>query len=140
MKRSLFAVSLVLTGAVGCGSGGGGGGGTTYTLASAEPLDVPPGMCKLAWGPEQVGTGTMFYAVDDLAPGNDDIESIVIADSFYLSYACYFNVSTQAVTDDRFTGSHKSTGQVIADTYDFIVICHNATTDCRFNLTWTATY
>jgi hypothetical protein len=140
MKRTLFAVSLALVGAVGCGSSPGGPSGTTYALASAEPLDVPPGMCKLAWGPQQVGTGTMFYAVDDLPPGNDDIESIIIADSFYLSYACYFDVSTQAVTDDRFYGSHQSTGQVVADTYDFIVICHNPTTDCQFNLTWTATY
>ena len=139
MKRTLFALSLALMGAVGCGGGGGGSVGTTYTLAGAEPLDVPPGMCKLAWGPEQVGTGTMYYAVDDVS-GNDDIESIIIADSFYLSYACYFDVSTQALTDDRFTGSHQSTGQVIADSYDFIVICHNATTDCQFNLTWTATY
>jgi len=139
MKRTWFALSLALMGAVVCGGGGGGSVGTTYTLAAAEPLDVPPGMCKLAWGPEQVGTGTMYYAVDDVS-GNDEIESIIIADSFYLSYACYFDVSTQAVTDDPFTGSHQSTGQVIADSYDFIVICHNATTDCQFNLTWTATY
>jgi hypothetical protein len=140
MTRTLFAVGLALMVAVGCGSSPTGTPGTTYTLASAEPLDVPPGKCQLAWGPEQVGTGTMFYAVDDLGPGNDQIESIIIADSFYLSYACYFDVSTQALTDDRFYGSHQSTGQVIADSYDFIVICHNPTTDCLFNLTWTATY
>ena len=139
MKRTLFALGLALVGAVGCGSGGGGGSGTVYTLASAEPLDVPPGMCQLAWGPEQVGTGTMFYAVDDMSR-NDQIESIIIADSFFLSYGCYFDASTQALTDDLFYGSHQSTGQVIADSYDFIVICHNATTDCQFNLTWTARY
>ena len=141
MKRILFAVGFALFGAVGCGGGGGGGsGGTTYTLASQLPVDVAPYACQVVAGPTSVGSGTMFYAIDDLAPGTDQIESIVIADSFYLSYACNFDASTQAVTDDTFTGSHQNTGPVFANSYDFIVICHNPTTDCQFNLTWTATY
>jgi hypothetical protein len=143
MKRTLFAVSLALTAAVGCGGGGGGGGsgGTTYSLASAVPLDVPASSCQVVAGPTSVQAGTMFYEVDDDAPGTDLIESVIISDSFYISYGCTFDASTQAITDDTFTGSHQSTGQIpLADSYDFIVVCHNATTDCQFDLTWTATY
>ncbi len=138
MKRTLFAAVLALLGAVGCG--GGGSGGTTYTLASQLPLDVAPYACQVVAGPAQVGSGSMYYKVDDLPPGTDPIESIIIADSFYYSYGCSFNASTQAVADDNFNGTHESTGPVFANSYDFIVICHNPTTDCQFNLTWTATY
>lgn len=142
MKRTLFAVSLALAAAVGCGGGGGGGSpGTTYTLASAEPVGISPYGCQLVAGPAPVQMGTMFYQVDDNAPGTDVIETIIIGDSFYLSYGCNFDASTQAIADDTFTGTHQSTGQVpLADSYDFIVICHNPTTDCQFDLTWTATY
>jgi hypothetical protein len=141
MKRMLFAVGLGLLGAVGCGGGGGGGtGGTTYTLVSRATMDVPPGGCQRVWGPSDVGTGTMFYEVDDLPPGTDQLESIIISDSFYVSYGCAFNASTEAVTDDIFTGTYQNSGPVVADSYDFIVICHNATADCQFDLTWTATY
>ena len=141
MKRSLFALSLALAAAAGCGGGSGGGTpGTTYTLASAAPFGVPPYNCQVVVGPVSVGTGTMFYSVDDHAPGTDVIESIIIADSFYISYGCNFDASTQAVSDDTFEGSHQNAGQVLADSYDFIVICHNPTTDCQFDLTWTATY
>ncbi|HEY6476662.1 MAG TPA: hypothetical protein VI456_08770 [Polyangia bacterium] len=140
MKRTLFAVGLALFGAVGCGGGGGGGGGTTYTLASAALVQVPAVACQLVAGPAPVGTGTMFYEIDDLAPGTDEIESIIIANSFYYTYGCNFDASTEAVTDDTFTGSHQNSGQVLADSYDVIVICHNASNLCQFNLTWTATY
>jgi hypothetical protein len=142
MKRTLLAVGLALCGAVGCGDGGGGGsGGTTYSLASQLPLDVAPNACQVVAGPTQVGSGTMYYKIDDLPPGTDQIESIIIAHSFYYSYGCNFDASTQAVTDDNVTGTHENAGQVVlADSYDFIVICHNPTPDCQFNLTWTATY
>jgi hypothetical protein len=140
MKRTLFAVSLALAAAVGCGSSGGGPSGTTYSLAAAAPYDVPPFGCQVLAGPAPVGMGTMFYSIADHPPGTDQIESIIIADSFYLSYGCAFDASTQAVTDDVFQGSHQNSGQVLADSYDFIAICHNATTDCQFDLTWTATY
>ena len=140
MKRSLLALGLVLAGAVGCGGGGGGPTGTTYTLASAAPFGVPPYNCQLLAGPATVGMGTMFYSITDAAPGNDVIESIIIADSFYISYGCNFDASTQAVSDDTFEGSHQSVGPVLADSYDFIVICHNPTIACQFDLTWTATY
>jgi hypothetical protein len=141
MKRTLFAVSLALAGAAGCGGGGGGGGGNTYTLASAEPASVAPYSCQLVAGPASVQTGMMFYEIDDLAPGTDVIESIIIGDSFFISYGCNFDPSTQAIADDTFTGSHQSVGQVpLADSYDFIVVCHNPTTPCQFDLTWTATY
>jgi hypothetical protein len=141
MKSTLFAVCLALTAALGCGGGGGGGsGGTTYVLASAEPQDVAPYGCQVVAGPKSVQAGTMFYEIDDDPPGMDQIESILVADSLYLSYGCAFDASTLAISDATFTGSHQETGQVLADSYDVIVICHNPTTDCQFDLTWTATY
>ena len=141
MKRTLFAVCLALTAALGCGGGGGdGSAGRTYVLASAEPIDVPPYACQVVAGPVTVQTGTMYYQIDDHPPGTDQIQSILVADSLYLSYGCAFDASTLALSDATFTGSHQETGQVLADSYDLIVICHNATTDCQFDLTWTATY
>ena len=140
MKRTLFAVSLALTAALGCGGGGGGSSGNTYVLASAEPLDVAPYGCQVVAGPKSVQTGTMFYEIDDHPPGTDQIQSIIVADSLYLSYGCTFDPNTLAISNVTFTGSHMETGQVLADSYDLIVICHNATTDCQFDLTWTATY
>jgi hypothetical protein len=140
MKSIWFVAGIVLLGAVGCGGGATGPVGTTYTLASAATLDIPPPSCQLGWGPEPVGSGTMYYKVDDLPPGTDQIETIIIADSLFLNYGCSFDPTTQVVSDDNFMGSYQNSGQVLADSYDFVVICRNPSGDCRFNLTWTATY
>ena len=141
MKRTLFGGALIMLAAAGCGGGGGGGpSGTTYTLASAAGVDVTAGGCALAWGPEDVGGGTMFYDITDNPPGMDVIEAVIIPDSFYLQYGCGFDANTQALVDDNATGSRQGQGPMVADSYDFVVLCHNATGDCQFTLTWTATY
>jgi hypothetical protein len=141
MKRTLFSGALAMLAAAGCGGGGAAGPtGTTYTLASAAGVDVTAGGCALAWGPEDVQSGTMFYDIADDPPGTDVIEAVIIPDSFYLQYGCGFDANTQALVDDNAQGSRQGQGPMVADSYDFVVLCHNPTTDCQFTLTWTATY
>ncbi len=139
MKRTLFVGALMLA-AAGCGGGGGGPTGTTYTLASAAGVDVVAGGCTLAWGPVDVESGTMFYDIADDPPGIDMIEAVIIPDSFYLQYACGFDAYSQTLVDDNTQGSRQGEGPMVADSYDFVVLCHNPTDDCKFTLTWTATY
>jgi hypothetical protein len=72
--------------ALGCGGGGAGGWHRRDHLhqTNESPISVAAGGCVVAAGPVDVNAaGTMFYEIDDAAPGTDAIEAVIISDSFY---------------------------------------------------------
>jgi hypothetical protein len=77
-----------------------------------SPISVAAGGCVVAAGPVDVNAaGTMFYEIDDAAPGTDAIEAVIISDSFYGSEGCAFSYD-QTVVDESFPGTRYDSGPV----------------------------
>ncbi len=145
MKRTLLLlVVATVMGAAGCGSSGGGGTtALTHVYASGAEVDVPAGSCQIVAGPEDVArSGSMHYEVDDIGySGTSDIlEVAILSDSFFYTYQCGFTADQTLFDGDVISSSAGTITGVYADTYDFVASCGNASADCVFTLTWTATY
>ena len=140
----MLPLAAALLGAVGCG-GNDATGVSTYVLVSNEPVTVPAGFCTaLNGGPVSVGNGYMDYAIDGLDAGTA-MRAVIISDSFYSapvdsgSIKCNFSAD-QTRLDVSPVGPQSGRIGVNADAYDFVIDCQNATADCAFSLTWSATY
>jgi hypothetical protein len=136
MKRTLLIAAVL--GAIGCG-GSSGNTGTTHVYASGGQVSVPAGSCDIVAGPEDVGNGSMYFAVDPLY--NTSVTVAIIPDSFFLTYGCNFTPSETLYDNDILGPTMETITDVVAMTYDFVAVCGTGgASSCAFDLTWTATY